>query len=148
MLLNQIRPALDHPLRKNQNGFRLGITIMSQNLALRWIIEDIKDKNFPISRHNTFLAKRKALITLIRKLVKIIRAYRISERLVNAIESCMMEPKPLVPFDILAGVLQGDTLANIYLSLITLLGMYQMEEKNNIVFIWGKDRTLVSKKRL
>ena len=45
MILNRIRPAIEPHLRINQNGFRPGRTTTSQILALRRLIEGIKDKN-------------------------------------------------------------------------------------------------------
>ena len=45
MILNRIRSHLDFHLRKNQNGFRSGRTTISKILALRRLIEGIKDKN-------------------------------------------------------------------------------------------------------
>ena len=45
MILNRIRPQLDPFLRPNQNGFRTGRTTTSQILALRRIIEGIKEYN-------------------------------------------------------------------------------------------------------
>ena len=46
MILNRIRPAIEPHLRINQNGFRPRRTTTIQILALRRLIEGIKDKNF------------------------------------------------------------------------------------------------------
>ena len=43
MIMNRIRPHLDVHLRNNQNGFRSGRTTTSQILALRRLIEGVKD---------------------------------------------------------------------------------------------------------
>ena len=45
MILKRIRPHLDCYLRKNKNGFRSGRTTTSQILALRRLIEGVKDNN-------------------------------------------------------------------------------------------------------
>ena len=45
MIMNRIRPYLDFHLRKHQKGFRSGRTTTSQILALRRLIEGVKDRN-------------------------------------------------------------------------------------------------------
>ena len=45
LLLNRIRPYLDPVLRINQNGFRPARSTASQILALRRIVEEIKNNN-------------------------------------------------------------------------------------------------------
>ena len=126
MILNRIRPAIEPHLRINQNGFRPGRTTTSQILALRRLIEGIKDKNLPAII--IFIDFKKAFDTIHRgKLIKILRAYGIPEKLVRAIEVMYTDTKAKVLspdgetelFDILAGVLQGDTLAP-YLFIIAL----------------------------
>ncbi len=47
IILNRIRPMLDPHLRPNQNGFQAGRTTTSQVLALRRIIEGVKEYNLP-----------------------------------------------------------------------------------------------------
>ena len=126
MILNRIRPAIDPLLRINQNGFRPGRTTTSQILALRRLIEGIKDKNLPAIV--TFIDFKKAFDTIHRdKLMKILTAYGIPDRIVNAIKIMYSETlaKVISPdgetdlFEIKAGVLQGDTLAP-YLFIIAL----------------------------
>ena len=126
MLLNRIRPVIDPLLRKNQNGFRPGRTTTSQILALRRLIEGVKDKNLPAII--TFIDFKKAFDTIHReKLMEILRAYGIPNRIVSAIEILYEDTKAkvLTPdgetdlFEIKAGVLQGDTLAP-YLFIIAL----------------------------
>ena len=126
MILNRIRPAIEPHIRINQNGFRPGRTTTSQILALRRLIEGIKDKNLPAII--IFIDFKKAFDTIHRgKLIKILRAYGIPEKLVRAIEVMYTDTKAKVLsqdgetelFDILAGVLQGDTLAP-YLFIIAL----------------------------
>ena len=45
MIWNRISPILDYHLRKNKNGFRRVRTTTSQILALRRLIEGVKDNN-------------------------------------------------------------------------------------------------------
>ena len=70
MILNRIRPAIDPLLRTNQNGFRPSRTTTSQILALRRIIECVKENNLPAVI--TFIDLKKAFDTIHRgKLMKI-----------------------------------------------------------------------------
>ena len=126
MILNRIRPALDKHLRTNQNGFRTGRTTVSQILALRRLIEGVNEYNLPAVL--TFIDFKKAFDTIHRgKMLKILEAYGVPERLVTAIAGTYKETKAKVMtpdgetdlFDISAGVLQGDTLAP-YLFIIVL----------------------------
>ena len=78
MILNRIRPYLDCHLRKNQNGFRSGRTTTSQILALRRLIEGVKDKNLEVIL--IFIDFKKAFDTLHRgKMLAILTAYGIPE---------------------------------------------------------------------
>ena len=45
MILNHIQPVLDQHLRPNQNGFRQGRSSISHILALRRLIEGVKNSN-------------------------------------------------------------------------------------------------------
>ena len=74
MILNRIRPHLDCHLRKNQNGFRSGRTTTSQILALRRLIEGVKDKN--LEAILIFIDFKKAFDTIHRgKMLAILKAY-------------------------------------------------------------------------
>ena len=126
MLLNRIRPVLDPLLRTNQNGFREKRTTVQQVLALRRLVEGIKRKQLPAII--TFIDFRKAFDSIHRgKLMKILDAYGIPKPIVNAISAMYANTSAKVlspdgvtePFPILAGVLQGDTLAP-YLFIIAL----------------------------
>ena len=84
MILNRIRPQLDEHLRKNQNGFRTGRTTTSQILALRRIIEGVKDKNLEATL--VFIDFKKAFDTVHRgKMLQILKAYGLPDELVSAI---------------------------------------------------------------
>ena len=79
MILNRIRPHLDCHLRKNQNGFRSGRTITSQILALRRLIEGVKDNN--LEAIMIFIDIKKAFDTIHRgKILSILKAYWIPGR--------------------------------------------------------------------
>ena len=80
MILNRIRPHLDCYLRKNQNGFRSGRTTTSQILALRRLIEGVKDKN--LEAIMIFIDFKKAFDTIYRgKMLAILKAYGIPDEL-------------------------------------------------------------------
>ena len=84
MILNRIRPHLDCHLRKNKNGFRSGRTTTSQILALRRLIEGVKDKN--LEAILIFIYFKKAFNTIHRgKMLAILKAYGIPKELVTAI---------------------------------------------------------------
>ena len=126
LILNRIRPVLDSHLRTNQKGFRVGRTTGGHILALRRHIEGIKANQ--LQAIITFIDFWKAFDTIHRwKMLKILRAYGIPEQLVNAIGQMYENTwaKVISPdgetdlFELLAGVLQGDTLAP-YLFMIVL----------------------------
>ena len=126
MILNRIRPELDTHLRANQNGFRVGRTTVGHILALRRIIEGIRSNNLPAII--TFIDFKKAFDTIHRgRMLQILKAYGVPDQLTNAIADIYKDTKAKVispdgeteVFEILAGVLQGDTLAP-YLFVIVL----------------------------
>ena len=118
MILNRLRPVLDPLLRIAQNGFRQKRTTVGQVVALRRLLEGAKNNNLTCVL--TFIDFRKAFDTIHRgKLIEILRAYGVPDKLVEAIAVSYKETWAKVrtadgeteAFQILAGVLQGDTLA-------------------------------------
>ena len=118
MTLNRIRPFLDPLLRDSQNGFRPERSTIGQILALRRLLEGVRDRS--LSAMITFIDFKKAFDSTHRgKLLDILRAYGIPEKLVQAISATYSKTRAKVCspdgeteyFEILAGVLQGDTLA-------------------------------------
>ena len=132
MLLNRIRSHIDDRLRISQKGFREGRSSTTDFgtgahiLGLRRIIEGINSNH--LSAVITFTGFKKAFDTIHRaKMIRILRAYGIPKTITDAIEDTYTNTKAKVIspdgetklFDILAGVLQGGTLA-LYLIIITL----------------------------
>ena len=126
MILNRIRPKIDPHLRKNQNGFRPGRSTITQVLALRRIIEGVKRNHLPSVM--VFIDFSKAFDSINHTIMfRILSAYDIPKRLLDAIMLIYKDLKAKVVspdgdteyFDILAGVMQGDTLAP-YLFVIVL----------------------------
>lgn len=118
MILNRIKPCIENVLRDNQNGFRPGRSTTSHILALRRILEGAKAKN--LTAVMLFIDFKKAFDSVHRGvLMKILRAYGIPEVIVLLIERLYTGTFAKVItadgmteiFEILAGVLQGDTLA-------------------------------------
>ena len=118
LLRNRIVPKIDNILRKNQNGFRGNRSSTSQIFSIRGILEGVCAKNL----HATiiFVDFTKAFNSIHRgKMEKILLAYCLPEETVAAIMMLYRNTKVKVLFpdgdtdyfDIVAGVLQGDTLA-------------------------------------
>ena len=118
MILNRIRPVLDTLLRNNKNGFRQKRTAVGQILTIRRILEGIKDNNLPDIF--TFIDFKKAFNSIPRgNMAKVLRSYGIINKLVDAINGSYTNTRAKVyspygvseEFDIVAGVLQRDTLS-------------------------------------
>ncbi|KAJ4939860.1 hypothetical protein JOQ06_029296 [Pogonophryne albipinna] len=118
MILNRIRRAIDPHLRQNQNGFREGRTTVAQILALRRMIEEVKKDN--LTAVLCFIDFKNIFDSIHRStMVKILEAYGVPPNLLRAIETMYAgtRAKVVTPdgnseeFDILARVMQGDTLA-------------------------------------
>ena len=125
-LQNHIEPKIDNILRKNQNGFRRNRSTTSQILTIRRILEGIRAKNLQATL--LFVDFTKAFDSIhIGKMEKILLTYGQPKETVAAITILYRNTKVKVRspdgdteyFDIVAGVLPGDTLAP-YLFIICL----------------------------
>ena len=105
-------------MRRNQNGFRKGRSTVGQILTVRRIIEGVRAKN--LQAVLLFVDFSKAFDSIHRgKMKEILLAYGIPDEVVAAIMMLYQNTTAKVqspdgdtdPFNILAGVLQGDTLA-------------------------------------
>ena len=126
LLRNRIEPKIDNILRKNQNGFRRNRSTTSQILTIRRILEGVRAKNLQATL--LFVDFTKAFDSIHRgKMEQILLAYGLPKETVAAIMILYRNTKVKVRspdgdteyFDIVAGVLQGDTLAP-YLFIICL----------------------------
>ena len=126
LLRNRIEPEINNILRKNQNGFRRNRSTTSQILTIRRILEGVRAKNLQATL--IFVDFTKAFDSIHRgKMEQILLAYGIPKETVAAITILYRNTKVKVRspdgdieyFDIVAGVLQGDTLAP-YLFIICL----------------------------
>ena len=126
LLRNRIEPKIDNILRKNQNGFRRNRSTTSQIFTIRRILEGVRAKNLQATL--IFVDFTKAFDSIHSgKMEQILLAYCIPIETVAAITILYRNTKVKVRspdgdtkyFDIVAGVLQGDTLAP-YLFIICL----------------------------
>ena len=126
LLRNRIEPKINNILRKNQNGFRRNRSTTSQILTIRRILEGARAKNLQATL--IFVDFTKAFDSIHRrKMEQILLAYGIPKETVAAITILYRNTKVKVRspdgdteyFNIVAGVLQGDTLAP-YLFIICL----------------------------
>ena len=126
LLRNRIEPKIEKILRKNQNGFRRNRSTTSQILTILRILEGVRTKNFDETISLVDFAK--AFDSMHRgKMEQILHANSLPKETVAAIMMLYRNTKVKVRspdgdidyFDIVAGVLQGDTLAP-YLFIICL----------------------------
>ena len=117
-LRNHIEPKIDNILRKNQNGFQRNRSMTSQILTIRRILEGIWAKNLQATI--LFVDFTKACDSIHRgKMGQILLAYGLPKGTTAAIMILYRNTKVKVHFldgdtdnfDIVAGVLQGDTLS-------------------------------------
>ena len=126
LLCNCIEPKIDNILRKNQNGFQRNRSTTSQILTIRRILEGVRTKNLEATI--LFMDFTNAYNSIHRgKMEQILLAYGLPKETVVAIMMLYRNTKVKVHsldgdtdyFDIVVGVLQGDTLA-LYLFIICL----------------------------
>ena len=126
LLRNRIEPKIDNILRKNQNGFRRNRSTTSQILTIRRIFEGVRAKHLQATL--LFVNFTKAFDSIHRgEMKQILQAYGLPKETVAAITILYSNTKVKVRspdgdteyFDIVAGVLQGDTLPP-YLFIICL----------------------------
>ena len=118
MILLKIRPELEKVLRCNQNGFRPGRGTTPHILALRRLLEGVRAKSHPAVI--IFVDFRKAFDSVDRtNMFTILKAYGIPDKILQLIKSVydqttarVISPDGITElFRVLAGILQGDTLA-------------------------------------
>ena len=126
LLRNRIEPKIDNILRKNQNGIRRNRSITYQILTIRRILEGVRARILQATLQ--FVDFTKAFDSIQRgKMEQILLAYGLPKETVAAIMILYRNIKVKVRsldgdteyFDIVVGVLQGDTLAS-YLFIICL----------------------------
>ena len=126
MILMRIRPSIEPILRNSQNGFRPGRGTVPHILALRRILEGIRDRKLPATI--IFIDFKKAFDSIDRdNMFEILKAYGVPPNLLQLIISIYEQTMARVTspdgdtvlFKILAGIMQGDTLAP-YLFIIVL----------------------------
>ena len=122
----RIEPKIENILRKNQNSFRRNRSTTSQILTIRRTLEGVRAKNLQVTL--LFVEFTKAFDPIHRgKMEQILLAYGLPKETVTAITIFYKNTKLEVRspdrdteyFDIVAEVLQGDTLAP-YLFIICL----------------------------
>ena len=126
LLRNRTEPKIDNILRKNQNGFRKNTSTTSKILTIRRILESKRSKN--LQETILLVAFTKAFDSIHReKMEQILLANGLPKVIVAAIMMLYWNTKVKVRspdgvtdyFDVVAGVLQGDTLVP-YLFIICL----------------------------
>ena len=126
LLSNRIEPKIDNILRKNQNGFRRNGSTTSQILTICRILEGVWVKNLKVKI--LFVDFTKDFDFIPRgKMEQILLAFDLPKETVAAIMILYRNTRAKVRsadgdtdfFDIIAGLLQGDTLAS-YLFIICL----------------------------
>ena len=126
LLCNHVEPKIDNILRKKQNDFWRNRSMTSQILTIRRILEGVCAKNLEATI--LFVDFTKAFDSIHRgKMEQILLAYGLRKETIAAIMMLHRNTKVKVHspdgdtdyFNIVAGVLQGDTLAP-YLFIICL----------------------------
>ena len=124
LLRNRIEPKFENIHQKNQNGFRRNRSTTSQILSIRRILEGVRAKNLQATL--LFVDFTKAIDSIHRgKMEQILLAYGLPKETVAAITILYRNNKVKVRspdgdteyFDIVAGELQGDTLARYHFNI-------------------------------
>ena len=145
LLLHRIRPVLENILRDNQNGFREKRSTTAQIFTLRRIIEGVKQKQ--LLAVIIFADFSKALDSIDpSKMEQILKAYGIPNEIIKAIMIMYKNTQAFVRspdgdtefFNIIARLLQGDTLAP-YLFIIVLdYVLRNLDQNKNLGFTLRK----------
>ena len=126
MVLSCVRPHIDPLPQTNPNGFCQGRSTVSQILIYHCVIEEVKEHN--LSAVLTFIDFKKAFDSINRdRMFDVLLAYGIPSQIVKGIKGLYIDTVAQVVtkdgntnfFPIVAGVLQGDTLA-LYIFIIIL----------------------------
>ena len=110
LLRNRIEPKIDNILRKNQNGFRRSRSTTSQILSIRRILEGVREKNLQATLLFVDFTKAFDSIHQGKTVAAITILYRSTKVKVRSPDGDTEH------FDIVAGVLQRDTLPHYQLS--------------------------------
>ena len=95
LLLNRIFPVLNPILRRNQNGFRRGRSTLAQILALRRIIEEMKNGNKDLTI--VFVDFKKAFDSINREVMfDILSLYGFPDKIIKAIKTLYTNTKTRV----------------------------------------------------
>ena len=117
LILNRLRPKIEPILRKNENGFRPGRSTSAQILNLRRIIEEIAYCNKTAALIFVDFSKAFDCVNP-EKMFELLGKYGNPPEIISVIKVlyCNTKSTILTPdgetehFNILAGILQGDTL--------------------------------------
>ena len=149
MLLDRLRPHTDPKLRNNQNGIRKGRSAVAHILTSRRLVEGIKSKNLPSII--TFADFHKVFDSIhMGKLVETVRAYGVPVEIVDAVNMPYTNTtvQILFPdgdtefFEILAGVLQGDTLAPcLFITALDYATRQAVGNESNLGFTLDRSRS-------
>ena len=125
LILNRIVPFVDPLLRPNQNGFRAGRSTISQILTLQRIIEESANSNLDAAL--VFIDFSKAFDSVDRsKMFEILDLYGVPTQIIETIKILYTDTSATIltpdgetsSFPIKAGILQGDTLAPLFIIVV------------------------------
>ena len=149
MLLNRIQPEVEKVLRRNQNGFRKNRSTVGRILTVRRIIEGVKANN--LEAVILFVDFSKAFDSIHRgKIAEILQAYGIPNETITAIMMLYRNTKAMAQspdgdtdfFNVVAGVLQGDTLAPfLFILTIDYVLRTSVDKLNNFGFTLEKAKS-------